>query len=31
MLFEGTEAEMKASEIPEVREFLAPTEDSLFV
>jgi len=31
MLFEGTEAEMKASDIPEVREFLAPTEDSLFV
>jgi len=31
MLFEGTEAEMKASDIPEVREFLAPTEESLFV
>lgn len=31
MLFEGTEAEMKASGIPEVREFLAPTPESLFV
>ena len=31
MLFEGTEAEMKASDIPEVREFLLPTEQSLFV
>ena len=31
MLFEGTEAEMKASDTPEVREFLAPTESSLFV
>jgi phospholipid/cholesterol/gamma-HCH transport system ATP-binding protein len=31
MLFEGTEAEMKASEIAEVREFLEPTQDSLFV
>lgn len=31
MLFEGTEAEMKASEIPEVREFLSPTKSSLFV
>ncbi|NVN90029.1 MAG: ATP-binding cassette domain-containing protein [Desulfuromonadales bacterium] len=31
MLFEGTEAEMRASAIPEVREFLAPTDQSLFV
>lgn len=31
MLFEGTEAEMKASQIPEVREFLEPTQASLFV
>ncbi|MBC7962741.1 MAG: ABC transporter ATP-binding protein, partial [Steroidobacteraceae bacterium] len=31
MLFEGSEAEMKASENREVREFLAPTESSLFV
>jgi phospholipid/cholesterol/gamma-HCH transport system ATP-binding protein len=31
MLFEGTEAEMRASAIPEVREFLAPTDLSLFV
>jgi phospholipid/cholesterol/gamma-HCH transport system ATP-binding protein len=31
MLFEGTEAEMKASEIREVQEFLAPTKSSLFV
>jgi phospholipid/cholesterol/gamma-HCH transport system ATP-binding protein len=31
MVFEGTEAEMRASEIPEVREFLRPTDDSLFV
>jgi phospholipid/cholesterol/gamma-HCH transport system ATP-binding protein len=31
MVFEGTEAEMKASEIPEVHEFLQPTDDSLFV
>lgn len=31
MLFEGTEADMKASDIPEVREFLAPTNSSLFV
>lgn len=30
MLFEGTEEEMKASSIPEVREFLAPTDSSLF-
>jgi phospholipid/cholesterol/gamma-HCH transport system ATP-binding protein len=31
MIFEGTETEMRASEIPEVREFLLPTDDSLFV
>lgn len=31
MLFDGTEAEMKACMIPEVREFLKPTEQSLFV
>ncbi|MBI2354336.1 MAG: ATP-binding cassette domain-containing protein [Deltaproteobacteria bacterium] len=31
MIFEGTEAEMKESDIPEVREFLRPTEESLFV
>jgi phospholipid/cholesterol/gamma-HCH transport system ATP-binding protein len=31
MLFEGTETEMRASAIPEVREFLQPTLDSLFV
>ena len=31
MMFEGTEAEMRASTIPEVREFLQPTSDSLFV
>ncbi|HEX9079373.1 MAG TPA: ATP-binding cassette domain-containing protein [Desulfuromonadaceae bacterium] len=31
MIFEGTEAEMRGSTIPEVREFLAPTEESLFV
>ncbi len=31
MLFEGTEAEMKASGIPAVKEFLAPTQASLFV
>jgi phospholipid/cholesterol/gamma-HCH transport system ATP-binding protein len=31
MIFEGTEAEMKASDTPEVREFLRPTEESLFV
>ena len=30
MLFEGSEAELKASDMPEVREFLAPTEQSLF-
>lgn len=30
MLFEGTEAEMRASTIPEVREFLQPTVRSLF-
>ena len=31
MIFEGTEAEMRGSDIPEVREFLKPTEESLFV
>jgi len=31
MIFEGTEAEMRASDIPEVCEFLLPTEHSLFV
>jgi phospholipid/cholesterol/gamma-HCH transport system ATP-binding protein len=31
MVFEGTEAEMKASAIPEVQEFLRPTDRSLFV
>jgi phospholipid/cholesterol/gamma-HCH transport system ATP-binding protein len=31
MIFEGTEAEMRASDIPEVREFLHPTDQSLFV
>jgi phospholipid/cholesterol/gamma-HCH transport system ATP-binding protein len=30
MLFEGNEEEMKASSIPEVREFLEPTDTSLF-
>lgn len=31
MIFEGTEAEIKNCEIPEVQEFLAPTEQSLFM
>jgi phospholipid/cholesterol/gamma-HCH transport system ATP-binding protein len=31
MVFEGTEAEMKVSTIPAVREFLEPTDRSLFV
>jgi phospholipid/cholesterol/gamma-HCH transport system ATP-binding protein len=31
MIFEGTEAEMRESMVPEVREFLQPTEQSLFV
>jgi phospholipid/cholesterol/gamma-HCH transport system ATP-binding protein len=31
MLFEGNEVEMRASTIPEVREFLEPTAGSLFV
>jgi len=31
MIFEGTEAEMRVSTIPEVQEFLHPTEQSLFV
>lgn len=31
MIFEGTETEMRNSNIPEVQEFLAPTEQSLFM
>jgi phospholipid/cholesterol/gamma-HCH transport system ATP-binding protein len=31
MIFEGTEEEMRRSEIPEVQEFLRPTDQSLFV
>lgn len=31
MLFEGSEEEMKASSIPEVQEFLEPTDSSLFI
>jgi phospholipid/cholesterol/gamma-HCH transport system ATP-binding protein len=31
MIFEGTEGEMRDSTIPEVREFLLPTDKSLFV
>jgi phospholipid/cholesterol/gamma-HCH transport system ATP-binding protein len=31
MIFEGTEVEMRASDIPEVQEFLQPTDQSLFV
>lgn len=31
MLFEGSEEEMKSSLIPEVREFLGPTDRSLFI
>ncbi len=31
MLFEGNEEDMKASSIPEVREFLNPTDRSLFI
>ncbi len=31
MLFEGDEEEMRASSIPEVREFLEPTDRSLFI
>ncbi|MDD5285481.1 MAG: ATP-binding cassette domain-containing protein [Desulfuromonadaceae bacterium] len=31
MLFEGSEAEMRGSPISEVREFLKPTDESLFV
>jgi len=31
LVFEGTEAEMRASAIPEVQEFLQPTANSLFV
>lgn len=31
MIFEGTEEEMRGSEIPEVQQFLQPTDESLFV
>jgi phospholipid/cholesterol/gamma-HCH transport system ATP-binding protein len=31
MIFEGTEGEMRESRLPEVRQFLQPTEESLFV
>lgn len=31
MIFEGTEAELRNSNIPEVQEFLAPTDQSLFL
>ena len=31
MIFEGTQAELRNSNIPEVQEFLAPTEQSLFM
>ena len=31
MIFEGTQEEMQGSEIPEVRQFLQPTDESLFV
>jgi len=31
MIFEGTQEEMRGSEIPEVRQFLQPTDESLFV
>jgi len=31
MIFDGTEEEMRRSEIPEVQEFLRPTDQSLFV
>jgi len=31
LIFEGNEQEMRASDIPEVREFLQPTDQSLFV
>lgn len=31
LVFEGTESDMKASDLPEVREFLLPTDQSLFV
>lgn len=30
LVFEGTEAEMRRSELPQIREFLAPTDQSLF-
>jgi phospholipid/cholesterol/gamma-HCH transport system ATP-binding protein len=31
MIFEGTEEEMRGSELPEVQQFLQPTDESLFV
>jgi len=31
MIFEGTQEEMRGSELPEVRQFLQPTDESLFV
>lgn len=31
LVFEGTQEEMMASELPEIREFLSPTDRSLFV
>ena len=31
MFFDGTEAELRACALPEVREFLAPSDRSLFV
>jgi phospholipid/cholesterol/gamma-HCH transport system ATP-binding protein len=31
MIFEGTEAEMRGSPLPEVQQFLQPTDESLFV
>jgi hypothetical protein len=31
MIFEGTEEEMRRSDIAEVRQFLLPTVESLFV
>jgi len=31
MIFEGTEAEMRRSALPEVQQFLQPTDESLFV
>jgi len=31
LVFDGSETEMRACSIPEVREFLLPTEQSLFL